>query len=363
MRLQRLLPSVEWLPDVSGEAALRRLPSPKRFGKLLARERDRADRLGDHFSLLSLGVNDWWTGRSTLVRLAKLFRRRLRSTDEAGWLDRRHLGVILPGTPAWGAWTVADDLCRSFPAATPLPECKVYSYPADWIGAEETRAGRLGVRRRMAVRQRPVAPMDVLFFQPLPAWKRALDVAVSGMALLVLAPGLAAMAAAVKWTSPGPAFFTQRRSGLGGKPFVLYKFRTMVLDAEARQRELRARNEQDGPAFKLRNDPRVTRLGQFLRATSIDELPQLWNVLRGDMSLVGPRPLPCAESDGCQGWQRRRLDVTPGLTCTWQVMGRSRVTFAEWVRMDLRYIGSRSLWSDVKLLVHTVPALLFRRGW
>src|SRR5205823_467758 len=131
---------------------------------------------------------------------------------------------------------------------------------------------------------------------------------------------------------------------------------------EARKQELVASNEQDGAAFKIKNDPRVTRLGRWLRSTSIDELPQLWNVLRGEMSLVGPRPLPCAEADSCAGWQRQRLDVTPGLTCIWQVHGRCRVSFADWVRMDVQYIRSRSLWQDVKLLLLTLPAVLLRRG-
>src|SRR5262249_30144394 len=139
-------------------------------------------------------------------------------------------------------------------------------------------------------------------------------------------------------------------------------FRTMFANAEARKHELLALNEQDGPAFKMKNDPRVTGIGWFLRSTSIDELPQLWNILRGDMSLVGPRPLPCAETANCADWQRQRLDATPGRTCIWQVHGRSRVSFAEWVRMDVRYIRSRSLWRDLVLLLLTVPAVLLRRG-
>ena len=142
----------------------------------------------------------------------------------------------------------------------------------------------------------------------------------------------------------------------------MYKFRSMVVDAESLQKALLAQSEQDGPAFKMRNDPRITGIGHFIRKTSIDELPQLWNVLRGDMSLVGPRPLPCHESDACTPWQRRRLDVTPGLTCIWQVYGRSRVTFAEWMRMDLIYGRSRGLLHDLKLLIKTIPAVLFRRG-
>src|SRR5262249_28347556 len=157
------------------------------------------------------------------------------------------------------------------------------------------------------------------------------------------------VAIAIKLTSRGPVLFKQWRTGRGGRPFLIWKFRTMGVDAEARKAELAQLNEQDGPAFKIRNDPRITRLGRILRKTSLHELPQLWNVLRGDMSLVGPRPLPCAEADSCEGWQRRRLEVMPGITCIWQVWGRSSVSFADWVRMDVRYIRSHSLYQDVLL--------------
>ena len=156
--------------------------------------------------------------------------------------------------------------------------------------------------------------------------------------------------------------FTQPRDTIGGRRFNIYKFRTMVVDAEEQKAALRKHSEQDGPAFKMKHDPRITPIGKFLRKSSIDELPQLFNVLLGDMSLVGPRPLPCDESAGCQPWQRRRLEVMPGLTCIWQVYGRSRVSFAEWIRMDLRYARSRSLIKDLLLIVRTVPAVVFRRG-
>jgi lipopolysaccharide/colanic/teichoic acid biosynthesis glycosyltransferase len=178
----------------------------------------------------------------------------------------------------------------------------------------------------------------------------------------VLSPLLLATAAAIKLLSPGPVFFCQRRYGLGGHPFTIYKFRTMCVNAEQRKAELRKFSEQDGPAFKMKSDPRITRFGRILRATSIDELPQLFNVLLGDMSIVGPRPLPCDEAARCLPWQQRRMDVTPGLTCIWQVEGRSRVSFDDWVRMDVRYIQSRSLANDAKLIAQTLPAVVLRKG-
>jgi lipopolysaccharide/colanic/teichoic acid biosynthesis glycosyltransferase len=136
----------------------------------------------------------------------------------------------------------------------------------------------------------------------------------------------------------------------------------MCVGAEKQREELKKISEQDGPAFKLKNDPRVTKLGSLLRKTSIDELPQLLNILKGDMTLVGPRPLPIVESEQCEGWHRRRLDVTPGLTCIWQIKGRSQVSFSEWVRMDVAYIRRRTLFNDLRILFQTIPAVLLRKG-
>jgi lipopolysaccharide/colanic/teichoic acid biosynthesis glycosyltransferase len=333
--------------------------SRRDFQRALARERARADRFDNGFSLLTLGVKNWQQGAATMVQLAAILRRRLRLTDEAGWLDRRRLGIIMPSTPAWGAWTLADDLCRQFPDQIPLPECKVYAYPGDW-----SAHGRDWVERprRRTAGPRPVEAMDSLFFRRLPMWKRGMDIVGSAIALALLTPLLLITVLAVKLTSRGPVLFVQKRSGLGGRPFRMYKFRTMVVDAERRKESLLALSDQDGPAFKLIRDPRVTRVGRILRSSSIDELPQLWNVLMGDMSLVGPRPLPCEETDQCRGWQRWRLDVTPGVTCIWQVRGRSRVSFTEWVRMDLQYIRAPSPWHDLRLLLETIPSLLLRRG-
>jgi exopolysaccharide biosynthesis polyprenyl glycosylphosphotransferase len=202
------------------------------------------------------------------------------------------------------------------------------------------------------------APTDevALFF------KRAFDVVSSAVAVLLLSPAFIATAIAVKADSPGPVFFRQTRVGKNGRPFKMLKFRSMYVDAEDRLESLRAQNEASGPVFKMRNDPRVTRVGRFIRRTSLDELPQFLNVLSGEMSIVGPRPPVPAEVKQYQRWQRRRLSVKPGITCTWQVSGRSDISFDQWMKLDLEYIDTWSLWHDIQICCRTVPAVLLSRG-
>jgi exopolysaccharide biosynthesis polyprenyl glycosylphosphotransferase len=212
----------------------------------------------------------------------------------------------------------------------------------------------------------------VLVFRTTPeaSWqsmfKRVIDVSVALLLLLVLfvPPIFPIIAFLIKLTSPGPVLFRQQRSGLNGRPFTIYKFRTMVTNAEQRQHELAAMNEMSGPVFKIANDPRITPLGRWLRKFSIDELPQLFNVLRGEMSLVGPRPLPVDEVKRFNDFaHRRRLSVKPGLTCLWQISGRNEVKdFKDWVRLDLEYIDNWSLWLDLKILWRTVPVVLTGAG-
>jgi exopolysaccharide biosynthesis polyprenyl glycosylphosphotransferase len=184
------------------------------------------------------------------------------------------------------------------------------------------------------------------------------------MLLVLLSPLFLLIALAIKVSSPGPVFFKQQRSGLSGSPFTLYKFRTMVTNAEQFKHELAAMNEMTGPVFKLTNDPRVTPIGKFLRKYSLDELPQLFNVLRTEMSLVGPRPLPVDEVRRFENLaHRRRLSMKPGLTCLWQISGRNQISdFKEWVRLDLEYIDNWSLWLDLKILLLTVPVVLRGTG-
>lgn len=193
--------------------------------------------------------------------------------------------------------------------------------------------------------------------------KGMLDMSVSAALLLLLALPFLVLALAVRLTSPGPALFVQRRYGLNKRLFKMYKFRTMYVNAEQMQAQLEKFNEMGGPVFKIRNDPRITPIGRFLRKTSIDELPQLWNVLIGDMSLVGPRPLPVRDvARFNQASLMRRFSVKPGLTCLWQISGRSGTTFERWMELDLRYIDQWSILLDLKILAKTVPVVLLGRG-
>jgi|DewCreStandDraft_2_1066082.scaffolds.fasta_scaffold00067_103 exopolysaccharide biosynthesis polyprenyl glycosylphosphotransferase len=209
-------------------------------------------------------------------------------------------------------------------------------------------------------------PLLALRAPVLPAWdaaaKRLFDVVVSAAVLIVLAPLFALIALAIKLDSPGPVFFVQTRAGENGRPFRMYKFRSMVADAEARLAEVVDLGSLAEPAYKLRHDPRVTRVGRVLRRWSLDELPQLWNVLKGDMSLVGPRPEDAALVARYTAWQRKRLAVKPGLTGPMQVNGRGDLSLEERVRLELRYIQQYSLWEDIRLLLRTVPAVLSGRG-
>ena len=201
------------------------------------------------------------------------------------------------------------------------------------------------------------------FSRAVLALKRGFDIIASAVGLLLLSPLLLATAIAIKLDSPGPVLFKQLRNGRGGRHFKILKFRTMVADAESQRFGLAHMNELgEGPLFKIKSDPRITRIGGFLRRYSIDELPQLWNVFRGEMSLVGPRPFVVHEADQITGWAGRRLDTTPGITGLWQVLGRNDIPFDEMVKLDYIYVTNWSLWWDIKILCRTIPVVLARNG-
>jgi exopolysaccharide biosynthesis polyprenyl glycosylphosphotransferase len=214
----------------------------------------------------------------------------------------------------------------------------------------------------------PVAASP-LALQPSPAWigwqaraKRAFDIVAATLLLILLSPLLALLALIIRLDSKGPVIFRQTRCGKDGKLFIFYKFRGMVADAEARQAEFDHLNEAQGPIFKMKHDPRVTRVGRVLRRTSLDELPQLWNVLRGEMSLVGPRPPLPKEVERYEAWHQARLRAVPGITGLWQVSGRSHLGFDEMTRLDIEYLNVWSLALDLRILVRTVVAVVFAHG-
>ncbi len=348
-------------------------------------ERMRVDRNGSVLSLLLVRLNR--RHAEDVAFFSRVLEGRLRTTDTPGQLNDGRIAILLPDTSASGAWKVAADISEVYPPGPGRPECEVLVYPHSGVTGEAGSARHHDDEgsepfdsndgfdppsdnsengQKTPAATRPPAgpqPTDEFFFaKSLPLWKRSLDVLGGCVGLLASVPILAVAAAAVKATSPGPAFFQQQREGHGGRRFTMWKLRTMHADAEAQKQDLRKYSQQDGPAFKMRVDPRTTTVGRFLRWTSMDELPQFWNVLKGDMSLVGPRPLPTEESVACEGWQRRRLQVVPGMTCTWQVCERGNVTFDEWVRMDLRYARDHSIWADLRLLFLTIPSLLLQKG-
>ena len=236
----------------------------------------------------------------------------------------------------------------------------------------------LGIRTRVAMNifQNRVARLEVEELEGVPfltftttpsnethlALKRLLDVAVSLMMLALGLPIIVFAALAIRLTSPGSVLFKQERLGLNGRIFTLYKFRTMIEDAHRRREEVSHLNEMTGPVFKSKSDPRITPVGRFLRKFSLDELPQLWNVLKGDMSLVGPRPPIPEEVESYHRWHRRRLSMKPGLTCLWQVSGRNNVDFDRWMELDLQYIDNWSPSLDLKILLRTIPAVLLGKG-
>ena len=187
--------------------------------------------------------------------------------------------------------------------------------------------------------------------------KRIIDIIGAGLGLILLSPIIAIVACAVKVTSKGPIFFSQKRVGKNGELFEMYKFRSMVVNAEELKENLEDQNEMSGPMFKIKDDPRITKVGKFIRKTSIDELPQLWNVLKGDMSLVGPRPSLPKEVEQFDNWMFKRLSVRPGLTCYWQVSGRNNIDFEDWMKLDCRYVDERNFWIDIKLIFKTVFVL------
>jgi lipopolysaccharide/colanic/teichoic acid biosynthesis glycosyltransferase len=335
-----------------------RIPTLEQTMALIEEEIARADRSGNSFCLLLLS-RPGHPSLEWIVDVSKFLQRRLRRSDDFGFWESRQLGVLLPFTSAEGGRCVATDIRKATCEQFPDLAIEVYTYPSNWLIRYSDPAAAETFCDPSEEVARPLEPMLVT---GLPTWKRSADVTIAALGLVLLSPVFLVVAVLIRRSSPGPVFYRQLRSGLGGRPFHIYKFRTMIDGADGQKELLTFRNEQDGPAFKIKDDPRITAVGRLLRQMNFDELPQLINVLWGDMSLVGPRPLPCEETLGCSPWQQRRLTVTPGMTGLWQIAPqRNDMPFHEWMRLDLRYMGRRSLWRDMSILLRTLWSVFFRR--
>lgn len=220
--------------------------------------------------------------------------------------------------------------------------------------------GEESVRPEVPSTEETITPNSSIVYRVA---KRALDVVASGLGMIVLSPIFLLTALAVKIEDPkGKVFYHQPRIGQNGSVFSCHKFRSMYANADEIKASLMSQNEMDGPVFKMRHDPRITRVGRIIRKLSIDELPQLFNVFKGELSLVGPRPLPVEEELACNAYQRQRELVKPGITCYWQISGRNDISFEQWIELDFKYIREQSLWTDLKILLKTIPAVLSTRG-
>lgn len=292
-------------------------------------------------------------------------------------MDLSKKGEIIKGYEVMGSLDDIPDIIN-----TNVVDELVFIVPRSWLNKLEDvllYCENVGVKVNIAVnlfdfkfseaKQTDLQGFPLLVFERTPQrlgllfLKRIFDFTASGIALIALSPLFLTVAVLIKTTSEGPVFFKQHRCGLYGRKFMFYKFRTMVVDAETKLKDILQYNEMEGPVFKMTNDPRVTKIGRWLRKFSIDELPQLWNVFKGDMSLVGPRPPLPREVENYDNWQRRKLSMRPGITCLWQASGRNKIAdFKEWMRLDLEYIDNWSLALDFKILFKTIPVVLFGVG-
>jgi lipopolysaccharide/colanic/teichoic acid biosynthesis glycosyltransferase len=317
------------------------------------------------FGFIILRLCDMHGAPSQIKLLAKILHQRLRDTDEKGHLGPGRIGVLLPATDTAGTTLVLNQLLQLAHQHGLKIDGEAFVYPEQRDSQHQDKnhhdqqldRPRHGEREKRAAGILPLAIATANY----PVWKRMMDISGAALGLLLGSPILLICAVLVKLTSRGPILFRQKRTGYLGKEFTILKFRSMIDGAAELQSTLRERNERDGPAFKICNDPRTTFVGRLMRATGFDELPQLYNVLRGDMALVGPRPLPIHEADQCEPWQKIRVVTKPGLTCYWQISKSRKISFAQWMRLDIQYVRNVSLLLDVRLLAKTVVAVFLGR--
>ncbi len=372
--------------------------SVSKFQEILDLERERVDRNNGTFSLVSFnahGIKD--VNNDDFQEIIKVIKsRKLRRVDKFGLCCGFRIGVMLYNTGAKGAEYYAKCIIDELKKRIPDIDCTIYTYPDDFKHRNGDKRSTNGFRSNDTqedfqktsrdasytkyVEEKELVLDENVSLTPLRVCsskvlkvkgslnikaaigKRIVDIVGSTLLILLFSPVMLATAVAIKLTSHGPIVFKQQRAGVCGNPFTLYKFRSMVIDAEEKKSELFRHNLRTGPVFKMENDPRVTHIGRIIRKWSVDEMPQFFNVLKGDMSLVGPRPPTMDEVAKYFNWHNRRFDIKPGITCIWQVYARHNKCFEGWVRLDIKYIRSQSFLLDLKILFLTIPAVVLRKG-
>lgn len=375
--------------------ALRDIHSAEQFRAILDRERARADRNGHQFSLVLFSTGNPQQNGAQSKHATQVLAKRIRLTDEVGWFDDEHVGVVLPYTSAAGAGRLADDICEAIATRAFSLKCKIFTYPSHWFSNGKGNSAQLHFSDLFPEWNTTKSPwhfayawhddgekikskadeqldnttsncltltkkLESIFGRSLPAWKRGIDIVGALLGLIVLSPFLLLIVLIIKIVSPGPVLFNQLRVGYMGRTFKMWKFRTMRVDIDSslHQWHLAELINAEKPMAKLDNDPQIIPFGKILRKTCVDELPQLVNVLRGDMSLVGPRPDVPYAIQYYTNWRTKRFDAVPGMTGLWQVSGKNRTTFEEMIRLDIAYARQMSFWLDVKILLKTVPAIM-----
>lgn len=342
--------------------------SEKEFRALIDHERRRSDRTKEEFSVAVFDVGDVETDEMDKVcLLPDNLVGTSRLTDEVGWFDKNRIGVLLPDTTAKGAKHFTKYFSTTLSSALGTIVPKIYTYPSHYLEsgpqkAHEEEASQVPLPSDLSRHKEmpdPLLGLEPYLGVAIPGWKRAFDMVCSSTGLIVLSPLLMLVAIMIKIVSPGPVFFVQERVGYLGKHFGLLKFRTMKADTDTSVHEdyIRELMKTGESMKKLEHDPRIISCGNLLRKTGLDELPQLINVVRGQMSLVGPRPCLPVEFEGYLQWHKRRFYTAPGITGLWQVSGKNRLTFKEMIRRDITYEQKRSLGLDLKILFKTFPAV------
>jgi lipopolysaccharide/colanic/teichoic acid biosynthesis glycosyltransferase len=373
--------------------------SSEEFRKIIKRARARSDRTGNSFSVAVFDMANDDMCKCSIDDLVNCAKERVRSTDVIGWFDTSSIGIVLYNLPPHQAWQVADDICRKVGVKTATSFCRIFAYPCRYSSRNENSLEETDLKRLFLLEQskkkslnvssktqfaekpfqinresvdrvrkntlKAAIPLEPVLGCPLPLWKRGLDIFVSLTGLILLSPFCLLVALVIKSVSPGPIFFKQKRIGYLGKPFTFWKFRTMYINSDTTDHMNHVHDliQSEKPMNKLDDkNSQIIPFGRILRKTCIDELPQLLNVLRGEMSLVGPRPCLPYEFQKYRLWHKQRFDTLPGMTGLWQVKGKNRTTFKEMIRLDIAYEQRISVWQDLMILFYTIPSIFVQTG-